>query len=50
MAEIADTMVFAGVSASLIAMALEARLRGVLLDRLLAALRAATDRPGPEDG
>jgi GAF domain-containing protein len=50
MAEIADTMVYAGVAASLIALALEARLRGVLLDRLLEALRAATDRPGPEDG
>jgi GAF domain-containing protein len=50
MGEIADTMVFAGLAASLIAMALEARLRGVLLDRLLAALRASTDRPGPEDG
>jgi GAF domain-containing protein len=50
MGEIADTMVYAGLAASLIAMALEARLRGVLLDRLLAALRAATDRPGPEDG
>jgi signal transduction protein with GAF and PtsI domain len=50
MAEIADTMVYAGVAASIIALALEARLRGVLLDRLLDALRAATDRPGPEDG
>jgi len=50
MAEIADTMVYAGVAASLIALALEARLRGVLLDRLLDALRAATERPGPEDG
>ena len=50
MAEIADTMVYAGVAASLIALALEARLRGVLLDRLLEALRAATERPGPEDG
>jgi GAF domain-containing protein len=50
MAEIADTMVYAGMTASLIALALEARLRGVLLDRLLESLRAATDRPGPEDG
>jgi len=50
MAEIADTMVYAAVAASLIALALEARLRGVLLDRLLEALRAATERPGPEDG
>jgi GAF domain-containing protein len=50
MGEIADMMVYAGLAASLIAMALEARLRGVLLDRLLAALRASTDRPGPEDG
>ena len=48
--EIAATMAFAGVVASLISMALEARLRGVLLDRLLDALRAATDRPGVEDG
>jgi len=48
--EIADTMVFAGVAASLIALALEARLRGVLLDRLLDALQSATERPGPEDG
>ena len=50
MGEIADTMVYAGVAASLIALALEARLRGLLLDRLLDALRAATERPGPEDG
>jgi GAF domain-containing protein len=50
MAEIADTMVYAGVAASVIALALEARLRGVLLDRLLEAIRAATDRPGPQDG
>ncbi|HEX8133915.1 MAG TPA: GAF domain-containing protein [Actinomycetes bacterium] len=50
MAEIADTMVYAGVAASVIALALEARLRGVLLDRLLEALRSATDRPGPQDG
>jgi GAF domain-containing protein len=49
-AEIAATMAFAGVVASLISMALEARLRGVLLDRLLDALRTATDRPGIEDG
>jgi GAF domain-containing protein len=50
MGEIADTMVYAGVAASIIALALEARLRGVLLDRLLEALRSATDRPGPQDG
>jgi GAF domain-containing protein len=50
MGEIADTMVYAGVAASVIALALEARLRGVLLDRLLEALRSAADRPGPQDG
>jgi GAF domain-containing protein len=50
MAEIADTMVYAGVAANVIALALEARLRGVLLDRLLEALRSAADRPGPQDG
>jgi GAF domain-containing protein len=50
MAEIADTMVYAGVAASVIALALEARLRGVLLDRLLEAVRSAADRPGPQDG
>jgi hypothetical protein len=49
-AEIAGTMAYAGVVASLIAMALEARLRGVLLDKLLDALRKATDRPDAEDG
>ncbi|HEV2895318.1 MAG TPA: GAF domain-containing protein [Actinomycetota bacterium] len=48
--EIAATMAYAGVVASLISMALEARLRGVLLDRLLAALRNTIDRPGIEDG
>ena len=48
--EIAATMAYAGVVASLISMALEARLRGVLLDRLLDALRTSTDRPGVEDG
>jgi hypothetical protein len=31
-------------------MALEARLRGVLLDKLLDALRGVADRPDPEDG
>jgi hypothetical protein len=31
-------------------MALEARLRGVLLDNLLDALRTGTDHPDPEDG
>ena len=50
MREIADTMAYAGLAASLIALALEARLRGVLLDRLLSALRATADRPGPQDG
>jgi GAF domain-containing protein len=49
-ADIAATMAFAGVAASLIAMALEARLRGVLLERLLDALRTVADHPGPEDG
>jgi GAF domain-containing protein len=49
-AEIAATMAYAGVVASLISMALEARLRGVLLDRLLDALRSTIDRPGVEDG
>ena len=48
--EIAATMAYAGVVASLISMALEARLRGVLLDRLLDALRTTADRPGIEDG
>jgi GAF domain-containing protein len=48
--EIAATMAYAGVVASLISMALEARLRGVLLDRLLDALRTTSDRPGVEDG
>jgi GAF domain-containing protein len=48
--EIAASMAYAGVVASLISMALEARLRGVLLDRLLDALRTTTDRPGIEDG
>jgi GAF domain-containing protein len=48
--EIAATMAYAGVVASLISMALEARLRGVLLDKLLDALRNGADRPGIEDG
>jgi GAF domain-containing protein len=48
--EIAASMAYAGVVASLISMALEARLRGVLLDKLLDALRTTTDRPGIEDG
>ena len=48
--EVAATMAYAGVVASLIAMALEARLRGVLLDKLLDALRSGTDRPDAEDG
>jgi GAF domain-containing protein len=49
-AEIAATVAYAGVVASLISMALEARLRGVLLDKLLDALRGVTDRPDAEDG
>ena len=49
-AEIAATVAYAGVVASLISMALEARLRGALLDKLLDALRATTDRAGAEDG
>jgi GAF domain-containing protein len=49
-ADITATMAYAGVAASLISIALEARLRGVLLDRLLDALRGATDRPAIEDG
>ena len=48
--EIAATMAYAGVVASLISMAIEARLRGVLLDKLLDALRATSDRPDIEDG
>ena len=48
--EIAATMAYAGVVASLISMAIEARLRGVLLDKLLDALRTTSDRPGVEDG
>jgi GAF domain-containing protein len=49
-AEIAATSAYAGVVASLVSMALEARLRGVLLDKLLNALRTTTDHPDPEDG
>ena len=48
--EVAATMAFAGVVASLISMALEARLRGLLLERLLDALRGITDRPDVEYG
>jgi GAF domain-containing protein len=48
--EVAATVAYAGVVASLISMALEARLRGVLLDKLLDALRGVTDRPDAEDG
>jgi GAF domain-containing protein len=48
-AEIAATAAYAGVVASLISMALEARLRGALLDNLLDALRTTT-RPDVEDG
>jgi GAF domain-containing protein len=48
--EVAATMAYAGVAASLISMALEARLRGVLLDKLLDALRGFGDRPDAEDG
>ena len=47
MAEIAATVAYAGVVASLIAMALEARLRGVLLDKLLDALAAWPTGPTP---
>jgi GAF domain-containing protein len=50
-AEIAATMAYAGVVASLISMGLEARLRGVLLDKLLDALRGVGgDYPDVEDG
>ena len=49
-ADIAATMAYAGVVASLIAMGLEARLRGVLLDKLQDALRSVGDRPDIEDG
>jgi GAF domain-containing protein len=49
-AEIAATAAYAGVVASLVSMALEARLRGVLLDKLLDALRTGTGHPDPEDG
>jgi len=49
-AEIAATTAYAGVVASLVSMALEARLRGVLLDKLLDALRTTTDHSDPEDG
>ncbi|HTF58420.1 MAG TPA: GAF domain-containing protein, partial [Actinomycetes bacterium] len=48
-AEIAATAAYAGVVASLISMALEARLRGALLDKLVDALRTTT-RPDVEDG
>jgi GAF domain-containing protein len=50
LAEVGATVAYAGVVASLISMALEARLRGALLDKLLDALRATTGRPDPEDG
>jgi GAF domain-containing protein len=49
-AEVGAIGAYAGVVASLISMALEARLRGALLDKLLDALRATTHRPDPEDG
>jgi GAF domain-containing protein len=49
-AEVAATVAYAGVVASLISMALEARLRGVLLDKLFDALRGVADRPDAEDG
>jgi GAF domain-containing protein len=49
-AEIAATVAYAGVVASLISMSLEARLRGVLLEKLLDALRGVADRPDVEDG
>lgn len=48
--EVAATVAYSGVVASLISIALEARLRGVLLDKLLDALRGGTDRPDAEDG
>jgi GAF domain-containing protein len=48
--DIAATMAFAGVAASLISMAVEARLRGVLLERLLEALRSGSGHPDVEDG
>jgi GAF domain-containing protein len=47
--EVAATVAYSGVVASLISIALEARLRGVLLDKLLDALRGGTDRPDAED-
>jgi GAF domain-containing protein len=49
-AEVAATMAYAGVVASLVSMALEARLHGVLLSRLPDALRGVADRPDAEDG
>jgi GAF domain-containing protein len=49
-AEVAATVAYSGVVASLISIALEARLRGVLLDKLLDALRSGTDRHDAEDG
>jgi GAF domain-containing protein len=49
-ADVAATMAYAGVVAGLVAMALEARLHGVLLDKLLDALRGVGDHPDPEDG
>jgi GAF domain-containing protein len=49
-AEMAATVAYAGVVASLISLALEARLRGALLDKLLDALRTTTDHSDPEDG
>jgi GAF domain-containing protein len=49
-AEIAATTAYAGVVASLVSMAVEARLRRVLLDKLLDALRTGSGHPDPEDG
>jgi GAF domain-containing protein len=49
-AEIAATVAYAGVVASLVSVAMEARLRGVLLDKLLDALRGVADRPDVDDG
>jgi len=49
-AEIAATTAYAGLAASLISLTMEARLRGVLLERLLDALRVANDHPDVEDG
>jgi GAF domain-containing protein len=49
-AEMSAILALAGVTATLVSIALEARLRGILLERLVAALRAATARDEPYDG